>query len=204
MRMADQAPPTTAGRLTIDELLDGRPVKAPDWSLGLTPKQCAFLTEYLVDFNGRKAAIRSGLCDGNEKAAASCSSRYLRQDEVKVALAIAMADQAESRRLLRERIMQEVSTIAFYDIGDYVQVRANTVLLTDTDVLTEDQRRAVKKYKETKGKTESIEVEMHDKVKALALLDSMNGGGDKKGGTFNFNAPAPVQIVFDRGDAAAL
>lgn len=94
--------------------------------------------------------------------------------------------------------MQEVSTVAFYDIGDFVKVNSNTIQLTDTDELTEDQRRAVKAYKQTTGKTESIEVTMHDKIGALKLLNDMNGGSPRasKEGVGDVEVSGPVTVVF--------
>ena len=50
----------------------------------LTPKQKLFVKEYVVDLNGRKAALRAGYGAGG---AASQASRMLQRPEFKVAIA---------------------------------------------------------------------------------------------------------------------
>lgn len=175
-------PPALKNRTMQD--LGAKPGSVPEWAMMLTPRKLAFLTEYLVDFNGRQAAKRAKL-SSTDSGCSSVASGLLREPDVMAALAVAMADHVEARRLMRERIIQELSCLAFYDVGDHITVVGNTVLLEDTDALTDDQRRAVKRYKQQTGKVESIEVEFHDKVRALDLLDRVNGGGHKGGGDFN-------------------
>lgn len=168
----------------------------PEWALGLTPRKLSFVQEYLVDFNGRRAAERARLSQ-TSGGQASVAKSLLRDPDVMRAIGAAMTDTAVARLALRQRIVEELSCIAFYDVADHVAVRKNTVLLTDTDELTEDQRRAVKRYKQTTGeKSESLEVEFHDKVKAAELLAKINGdlGQGGSGVTIN-NQPVTNEKV---------
>lgn len=63
-----------------------------DKSNKLTPKQSAFVAEYLIDLNGTQAAVRAGYSPrtANEQAA-----RLLAKDSVKEAVAEAKAKRAE-------------------------------------------------------------------------------------------------------------
>jgi phage terminase small subunit len=185
-------------RTTIGELVPvGAESPLPAWAMPLTPRKLAFVQEYLVDFNGRLAAKRAGLSE-SEAGCANVARGLLHDPPVRAALAAAMADGAEERRQLRQRIIEELSVLAFYDIGDMVTVRENTVTIRDTDDLTDDQRRAVRRYKQTTGKVESIEVEMHDKVRALELLASVNGDKARPGdpsAKAQFSGPIQINIT---------
>lgn len=87
--------------------------------MALTPKQSAFVQEYLIDLNGTQAAIRAGYSarTANEQAA-----RLLAKASVSQAVAEAQAKRAEKVGIdaayvlrqavkLHERCMQEVSPI---------------------------------------------------------------------------------------------
>lgn len=175
-----------ANQKTMQEL-GAEPGALPDWALGLTPRKLAFLQEYLVDFNGRRAALRAQLSQ-TDAGASSVAKNLLRDPDVTSALARAMSDTVQARLALRQRIIEELSCIAFYDVSRHVVVRANTIQLTDTEELTEDERRAVKRYKQTTGeKSESLEVELHDKVKAAELLAKINGDLSQGGSSVTIN-----------------
>lgn len=159
----------------------------PEWALSLTPRKLSFVQEYLVDFNGRKAAERAQL-SATVAGQATVAKGLLRDPEVMRAIALAMADTVQARLAMRQRIIEELASIAFCDISDHVRVRLNTIELTDTDDLTEDQRRAVKRYKQTTGdKQSSLEVEFHDKVRAAELLAKINGDLTQGGSSVTIN-----------------
>ena len=62
----------------------------------MTPKQAAFVLEYLVDLNATQAAIRAGY---REKTAASMGWELLRKPEIQEAIAAAQAERAESTKV---------------------------------------------------------------------------------------------------------
>jgi phage terminase small subunit len=80
----------------------------------LTPRQDAFVREYLVDLNGKQAAIRAGY---SERSAESTASALLRVP--KVAQAVAEAQNARSRRteVSADRVLQELARVAFADLS---------------------------------------------------------------------------------------
>jgi len=80
---------------------------------GLTAKQARFVAEYLIDLNATQAAIRAGY---SAKTAPAQASRLL--TNVNVAQAVAAAQQKRSIRteITQDRVLQELSRIAFFDI----------------------------------------------------------------------------------------
>lgn len=160
---------------SLGELVpEGYESKLPAWALRLTERKLYFVQEYLIDRNGRKAALRAGLSTSSQ-GAATIAGGLLRDPAVRAALDEIWAAEIAQRLVLRDRIMEELSTLAFYDPTDMVTVQNNIVAVTDTAKLTDDQRRAIRRVKKTTGKTISLEIEFHDKIKALDLLDQLNG-----------------------------
>lgn len=154
----------------------GKPSTLPEWALDLTAKQLRFVEEYIIDMDARKAALRSGMAE-TVREAVHLSGSIMRNEEVRQALDLFFAEGLESRKLLRNRIIEELSALSFYETGDFLQIRKNTLYITDTDQLTPHQMKALKRVKQTKGKSPAFEIEFHDKVKAMELLDRMTGGG---------------------------
>ena len=76
----------------------------------LTPKQTQFLAEYLIDLNGRQAAIRAGY---TPKTAEVQASRLLRNAKVRVALEDAMQARSKRTEVSADRVIGELAKIAF-------------------------------------------------------------------------------------------
>ena len=79
----------------------------------MTPKQAAFVQQYLIDKNATQAAIRAGY---SAKTASSAGERLLRNVEVCAALEQGMSDIAGKLGITAERVMQERARIAFSDM----------------------------------------------------------------------------------------
>lgn len=90
--------------------------KTPD---RMTPKEVAFVREYLIDLNATQAAIRAGY---SAKSANVQANEIMQKARVKAALESAMAARAEKTGLTAERVLQEIQTMAFYDPADLVAV----------------------------------------------------------------------------------
>lgn len=88
--------------------------------MSLSPKQARFVEEYLVDLNGKQAAVRAGY---SEKTAQEQSSRLL--SNVKVAAAVAAAQQKLSERthITQEMVLQRWWQLANVDMNDLVEYR---------------------------------------------------------------------------------
>jgi phage terminase small subunit len=166
----------------------------------LTPKQEAFVREYLVDLNGAAAARRAGY---SQNSAKQIASENLTKPDVMLAIEEAFAALGGITRI---RIVDELGAIAFADIGDFVDwsnetqriaadikkalgesavededgesaeetvVLTNRVVLKASAQLTPELRRAVAKI--SQDRYGNIKLEMHDKIAALKMLGTALG-----------------------------
>ena len=112
--------------------------KAPD-------RQAQFAQEYVVDFNGKQAAIRSGY---SKKTAESQASRLLRNVKVRSEIERLLEDPVGKRNEIRKRNIDELLPLAYTDA-------------------------AVEKKRDKDGNV--IEVSFRDKLRAIELLGKMHG-----------------------------
>ena len=70
----------------------------------LTPKQKAFIKEYLIDRNGKQAAIRVG---NSPATAENQASRLLSKDKVRLVVEKEMQNHADKCEITRDAIRQE-------------------------------------------------------------------------------------------------
>ncbi len=83
----------------------------------LTDKQKRFVEEYLVDLNATQAAIRAG---HSVKTAGSIGCENLTKPKIQQAIAERMAQRSKSTGVSQERVIQELSKIAFVTMTDVV------------------------------------------------------------------------------------
>lgn len=155
----------------------------------LTPKQKAFVQEYLIDLNATQAYIRAGYKVKDENVAAVMASRMLRNDKVQGALNKAMQNREIRTEITQDRVLKELAKVAFSSGADFAQVKTEKrkkqiwndstqeydekeveeqfVELFDTDKLPADKKAAISGIKEGKY---GIEVSSCDKVRALELI----------------------------------
>lgn len=102
----------------------------------MTPKQEAFVREYLIDLNATQAAIRAGY---SVRTAQEQASRLL--SNVIVKAAVAEAVQARGKRLdvSADDVLREITRLAMVDPAAFLKVRK----LADIAKLPEDDRRAI-------------------------------------------------------------
>jgi len=143
----------------------------------LTPKQAAFVSEYLVDLNATQAAIRAGYSPHTAKEQAS---RLL--SKANVAALIKEKSDAISTRLeiTAERIRAELARIAFSDLTEVATWEKDSLELIKSADLSEDAARALREVVATTtqgehGTTTRLHVKQHDKLAALKLLAQMEG-----------------------------
>ncbi len=82
-------------------------------SQNLTPKQQKFCEEYLIDLNATQAAIRAGY---SEDSARQIGSDTLSKAYIQDYINIRQKEISDKLKLTQERILQEYSKIAFFDI----------------------------------------------------------------------------------------
>lgn len=81
--------------------------------MALTPKQERFIDEYLVDLNATQAATRAGY---SAKTANEQGARLLANVSVRSALSEAMKARQTRTHITQDRVLEELSRIAFFDI----------------------------------------------------------------------------------------
>jgi phage terminase small subunit len=139
----------------------------------LSPKQRHFAQNLIADpqFNEVRAAREAGYTHPHQAAA-----QLMKNPAVKQAVADAIRGAHEQLEVTSERVLREVSLIAFSDLADFVDENNQPRPLHD---LPPDKRRAVLKVKvkrrtvsTDKGDITTIdsEIVLHPKMEALALL----------------------------------
>ena len=82
----------------------------------LTPRQSRFVEEYLIDLNGKQAAIRAGY---SAKTAEVRASQLLTIAKIQVALGAAMRPQSRNTKVTPDRVLAELAKIGFANMRDY-------------------------------------------------------------------------------------
>ena len=143
----------------------------------LTAKQVRFVDEYLVDFNATQAAIRAGY---KAKTAHVIGAENLRKPKIAEEIARRQKDLQKRTEVSQDRVVKELARIAFANIADYIHVETQTrtkddgtevtyqtVMFSETQELSADQRAALAVVKQS---VNGFELKLHDKIKALELL----------------------------------
>lgn len=135
---------------------------------GLTEKQALFCEEYLIDLNGKQAAIRAGYAP---KGAEVTASKLLTHAKVSAYIDRRMAVLSKRTGVTQERIMRELARIAFIDPTELIDMdEAELYEDTSADDRAVIQSVKVKKIPTEEGTITEKEIKLADKVKALELL----------------------------------
>ena len=157
----------------------------------LNEKQKRFVSEYIIDLNAKQAAIRAGY---SPKGAEPQASRLLSNAKIQVEIAKAMEDRGKRTGITQDRVLAELSAIAFAKATDYVEVGDDgSVKIKPTAELTDEQKKAIASIKEGAN---GIEIKLADKTKALEMLSRHLGLFNDK---LNVNVEA-IEIIEDIGD----
>ena len=152
----------------------------------LNEKQKRFISEYIIDLNAKQAAIRAGY---SPKTAEVQASRLLSLVKVQTEITKAMEDREKRTGITQDRVLAELSAIAFAKATDYVEVDG-FVKIKPTAGLTDEQKSAIAGIK--KG-ANGIEIKLVDKTKALEMLSRHLGLFNDK---LNVNVES-VEIIDD-------
>jgi len=135
---------------------------------GITPQQRLFVHEYLIDLNGKQAAIRAGY---SEKTAESQASRLLRKVKVKDSIEKALEKRTAKLDITAERVLQEFAKIGFSNMQDFAEWSPGGITLKDSLKLTPEQAACVAEISETTTQFGgSVRFKLHDKIAALEKL----------------------------------
>jgi len=158
----------------------------------MTRNQKIFADEYCIDRNGARAYKVAYPNIKNNETAAAAASRTLVNVNITAYIEERLKLITKKAEVTVERVIREISTIAFSDMSDYAKVvekqayytnddglriplideQGNPVMYTMVDVklteeLTEEQKRALSTIKQGKS---GIEVSTYDKLRALDML----------------------------------
>lgn len=147
----------------------------------LTPKQEAFVAQYLLDLNATQAAIRAGY---SQKTAQQQGSRLLLNVLVQEAIAKGREKTAAKLEITKERIVEELAKIGFSNMLDYMRAGTDGDPYLDFSNLTREQAAAlaevtVEDFKDGRGEdardVRRIKFKLHDKKGALVDMAKMLG-----------------------------
>jgi phage terminase small subunit len=148
---------------------------------GLTEQQALWAIAYVTTarFSGPEAARQAGYADPT-----TVSSRLKANPNAMAACKFVASMENDGFTVTRERVVAELSAVAFSKITDVVDIEGTEVVLQtpklkDLPEMTQRAINAVKvttqEMKDGRLKTE-VKVVMHDKIEALKLLALMTGG----------------------------
>lgn len=142
--------------------------------MNLTNKQAEFCRQYLIDFNGKQAAIRAGY---SEKSAKVTSSRLLTNANVQQYLTSLQKPYLDNFHITQQRIMDELAIVAFSNIMDFIAFDEEGTPYFDMSQCSERQMRALKSAKVVEGKASDkdgqpgkVKIQLWDKLEALSEL----------------------------------
>lgn len=165
----------------------------------LSNQQKLFCQEYLkLGMNGTQAYLNIYKSCKKESTAMTNASRLLSNAKVKEYIEELQSKVEEKAIVTIEDIVNELVTIAFTDrtkisksITEEIDVpeqnrklRLQDIVLTDTDKLSEKEKKVIAGYKKTKN---GMTVETYDKLKALELLGKYLGMFKDDSPTINNN-----------------
>ncbi len=126
----------------------------------LTPKQEAFVREYLIDLNATQAALRAGY---SPRTSNEQGSRLLANVSVRFALNQAMKERGERTKVTGDRVLMEIERLAMFDPKDLTRLTGPR----DIEDLPEDIRRAIVGWSWDKNGNFTVKMA---KEKALEML----------------------------------
>jgi len=138
--------------------------------MDLNERQKKFCREYIVDLNGKQAAIRAGY---SAKTAEVKGSQLLSLVKVKVYIEELMEKRGERTKVTADMVISELSKVAFHDIRKFYNDDGTLKGITDLDDDSASILSSFKTRKENKGDSDYDIIEEYkrqDKMKALELL----------------------------------
>lgn len=139
----------------------------------LTPKQQAFVDEYVIDLNATQSAIRAGY---SPRSAGAISAALLQKHEIQVALKQVQEERSAKTKITAERVLQELARIAFFDPRNMLNADGSPKPIQDLDDDTAAVLAGMDIAEEYEGSGEdrvfkgyTKKVKLADKVAALNL-----------------------------------
>ncbi|MDE2166533.1 MAG: terminase small subunit [Alphaproteobacteria bacterium] len=135
-------------------------------------RQRRFVDEYLIDLDGKHAAIRVGYAASDAKNRAC---RFLKTPAIANAIRAAMAERSRRTGITPERVLEELARIAFLDWRLLAEWGPDDVAVTESSTLSADAAAAVARVSTDDGWEDRVAVATHDKRRALDTLSRILG-----------------------------
>ena len=138
--------------------------------MGLTPKQARFCEEYVIDLNGKQAAIRAGY---SHRSAEYLASFLIRNNKVAARIAELQEGSQKRNELKADDVINELRALAFWDISEFLK-EDNQV--TDISKLPKSKNKPIvgvvvkERFTKTGERLVSTELKFADKRAALVDL----------------------------------
>lgn len=132
----------------------------------LTPKQNAFVQEYLVDLNATQAAIRAGY---KSKTARQIAAQNLSKLNIQTAIEEGMKEREKRTEVTQDMVIQQLAKIAFLDIKDVVTwAEGQGIKIRDSDEVDGTVLTEVSETLSEGGWTKKVK--MSDRMRAIEML----------------------------------
>lgn len=165
---------------------------------GNTPKMKRFCEEYAIHLNQQKAFDAAGY-----KGYKEGPSGVFRLPSVQAYLKVLMGDMANKNKLTAERVLEEISRMAFSNIVDYYKKKGKAWVLKDLNELTPEQLAAIEDFKPGKhlklyskdqaldklGKHLKLYTDIDPTVNNLVIMPTLRISGKEV--VFEVGKPAP-------------
>lgn len=133
-------------------------------------RQQLFVTEYLVDLCGTRAAIRAGYAAASAHVTAS---RLLDRADIQKAIRDQLAERLSITKLT---IAEELAAIAFHDVTDYMTWTSDQLTLRPSSELSSHETKAIAGVRRSINRYgANIELRFLDKLRAIELLARVLG-----------------------------
>ena len=130
----------------------------------LPPRQARFVAEYLIDLNGKRAAIRAGY---SPRSAEVTASKLLRNPKVRARVKKQATDALERVQLRAEDVLRAICRIALADPGRLYDPNGNMIPIW---ALTPEDAAMIAGFEvEETERGQVVKVRFHDKIEALRL-----------------------------------
>jgi phage terminase small subunit len=130
----------------------------------LTNKRKAFVDEYVVDCNGKMAAIRAGY---SSRTAAKQADQLLNKLDVKEAVKERLKAIAAKNEVKADDVIKELCKLGFANIKDVISWKNGVVTLKNSEDIPDEVMAAVSEISKVDG---DIKLKFHSKTKALEML----------------------------------
>lgn len=134
-------------------------VNSEELFLTLDDKQQAFVNEYMVDFNCTEAAKRASY-----DAPGATGRRLLNTAAIRFIIMCRQLELRDISQVTSQAVLNELSRIAFADIGDFVEFDNSIVTLKDSSKVDTSM------ISEVQSTQYGVKIKLHNKSSALEML----------------------------------